>query len=294
MAIDVGHVRDVAETRGPRRHVLQVVAAGLVVVAMALSLWGMPRQASEAAFGQALRDGQVVGVVPDTGQKVGADLHVGLGGWFASSRSSSAGSILWSSTDGRLYRTTLDSLATLPPVGAATSDDTAGTGTSPTVDVQRSIEATARAASVAVPDQTSLGWAGRLDLPLSVLLLGALILLVMGPQPRRFTKWGTFWLLGLPLGAGLIWWLLRDAPFDPAMRAVPEPEPHRHGPGAHGVLRRSGAVGFAWALVGSLAMTLLLVGVVDARGWGDRPDPRPGSVTFEVVYVDGQQATLTV
>jgi len=47
-------------------------------------------------------------------------------------------------------------------------------------------------------------------------------LLVAGPQPRRFTKWGWFWIIAvIPAGIGAIWYLLREAPWSPRASAIP-------------------------------------------------------------------------
>ncbi len=305
MAIDLGQdVTPAAHSRLQGRP-LQVLALVVVLVAVLSSIWGTPRQASEAAFGAALSSGDVRAVVRDLGAPIGTEVHFGVGAWFTSGSHSSTSSIVWTSSDGRIYRTHLGALTTLPPPSGPTAvdqepdlapglDEFGNMIEAPKVDVGRSIEATADASGVAVPDQMSLGWSAHLGDPLGLLLLGAFFVLVMGPQPRRFTKWGQFWLLGLPAGAGLLWWVLRDAPFDPRMRAVPEPAPRLHGAIEGGIERRSGARGFAWALLGSLVLSAVVAGIVQATIWGDRPEPQQGSVTFQVVYDDGQRGTLNL
>ncbi len=40
------------------------------------------------------------------------------------------------------------------------------------------------------------------------------IVLILGPQPYRFTKWGVFWLLSIPLQLGALWWVLKEAPWN--------------------------------------------------------------------------------
>lgn len=305
MAIDLG--QDVSPPAPSRLHGgrLQVLALVVVLGAVLSSIWGTPRQASEAAFGAALSSGDVRAVVRDLGAPIGTEVHFGVGAWFTSASHSSVSSILWTSSDGRIYRTELGTLTTLPPPARSTAvdqesdlapglDEFGNIIEAPKVDVARSIEATADESGVAVPDRGSLGWSAHLGDPLGLLLLVACFALAMGPQPRRFTKWGQFWLLGLPAGAGLLWWILRDAPFDPRMRAAPEPAPRLHGAIDGGIERRSGARGFAWALLGSLVLSVVVAGIVQATIWGDRPEPQQGSVTFQVVYDDGQQGTLTL
>lgn len=51
--------------------------------------------------------------------------------------------------------------------------------------------------------------------------------IVYGPQPRRFTKWGAFWMATLPFGVGQIWLLVAEAPWSRATSALTEPLPHR-------------------------------------------------------------------
>jgi hypothetical protein len=303
MAIELGQDLSPPSRGLPRTRVWQGVALAIVLAAVVMSVWGTPRQASEAAFGAALRGGDVRAAVRDDGQNLGDEKSIGAALSMTNRTSSSIPSVVWTTGDGRIYRTSLATLAGLPspsgtsevhdPSSAWPGFDASGNVVPDVkVDVPRSIEATARADGVPVPAQTSLGWSGHLGDPLAVLEVAALFLLVMGPQPRRFTKWGQFWLLGIPAGAGLIWWVLRDAPFDAAMRAVPEPAPHARGVIGGDVVRRSGAQGFGWALVGSIVLSAVVLGVVQARGWGDRPEPDQGSVTFQVVYDDGQRATL--
>ena len=104
----------------------------------------------------------------------------------------------------------------------------------------------------------------------ALLTLIAIVVLVTGPQPRRLTKWATFWVIVLlPLSAGAIWWLLREAPWSRRANAVPEPEP-----GAAGVM-----VGEHWRQGGGRAflVCLLIAVLVDAvlavllPGWSVTP-----------------------
>jgi hypothetical protein len=69
-------------------------------------------------------------------------------------------------------------------------------------------------------------WSGASTVVLVVLVL----VLMLGPQPRRVTKWALFWWFLTPLNAGLIWALVREAPWAPAARALPVPAPHRFQP----------------------------------------------------------------
>ena len=101
---------------------------------------------------------------------------------------------------------------------------------------------------------------------LAFLVMAGLVgLLVAGPQPRRFTKWGWFWLITLlPAGLGAVWWLLREAPWDRHMSAEPPLPPrvtrHRYDP--TGRVRRGGWTGLLAGLVlGQLLAVLLTAGL---------------------------------
>jgi hypothetical protein len=62
---------------------------------------------------------------------------------------------------------------------------------------------------------------------LAVVFMILLATLIMGGQPRRATKWASFWLLLLPLNAGMILTLIREAPWSRRARELPEPLPHK-------------------------------------------------------------------
>ena len=49
---------------------------------------------------------------------------------------------------------------------------------------------------------------------------------VLGRQPRRATRWATFWRVLLPLNTGARSIVLREAPWNPVTEAEPEPLPH--------------------------------------------------------------------
>jgi hypothetical protein len=83
--------------------------------------------------------------------------------------------------------------------------------------------------------------------------------IVFGPQPRRFTKWGAFWIAMLPLGVGQVWLLVTEAPWSRAASARPEPLPHRtQAQAPEGDPRRTWFVPFlAAVLTGSVVTSLL-------------------------------------
>jgi hypothetical protein len=87
------------------------------------------------------------------------------------------------------------------------------------------LEHEARGAGVAI-STTEDTWLLRVAQWDRWLYFSALLLLLLGPQPRRATKWGVVWLLTLPFNVGLLWWLLREAPW--SRRALAEPAPLAH------------------------------------------------------------------
>ena len=85
---------------------------------------------------------------------------------------------------------------------------------------------------------------------LSVLGLMAFVLLVAGPDPWRFNRWGWFWLMyvGKDVGLGLAGFLLLSGPL-PGRTWLPTRR------------RRDGGEGFGLSLVLSLALLLVLIGL---------------------------------
>jgi hypothetical protein len=82
-----------------------------------------------------------------------------------------------------------------------------------------------------------------------------LVCLVVGPQPRRLTKWGTFWVLLAPAGLGAVWLLAREAPWDRNLQQLPEPPPRWRGDIGGGIRRHGGWTGFALLLIVSLLVS---------------------------------------
>jgi hypothetical protein len=76
-----------------------------------------------------------------------------------------------------------------------------------------------------------------------------LVCLLVGPQPRRLTKWGTFWVLLMPAGLGPAWLLAREAPWDRNLHQLPEPPARWLGDLGGGIRRHSGWTGFALLLI---------------------------------------------
>ncbi len=252
----------------------------VLVVAVALAAYGTPARASGAALAAAIRSGDVRAIATVYGgDRYGLEMfperESGL------SRTSSGQMVLWTSSTGRLYRTQLDW-----PVDSTGADSTS-------VDLARTIDATARAARVSAPSigASAMRWWTRLGLPLAVLEVAAFLLLVVGPQPRRKTKWGTFWSFGLPAGLGVAWWVLRDAPWNSTMIRVPAPAPRVRGLLPSGIRRMGGGAAFLGLSV--LLGSLLSAGLFGLLAYGDRQNPPAGSVTWSVVRTDGTTTTVS-
>jgi hypothetical protein len=92
---------------------------------------------------------------------------------------------------------------------------------------------------------------------LAFLLVVATI--VYGPQPRRFTKWGAFWMATVPLGVGQVWLLVAEAPWSRGASATAEPLPHgRQAETAEGDRRMTWVIPFVSSVVGGLIVSTLL------------------------------------
>lgn len=99
--------------------------------------------------------------------------------------------------------------------------------------------------------QLAVGPARALGLVLTAI---SVVTIVAGPQPRSFTKWGTFWIVWLlPLSTGAVWWLLREAPWSRRAVAIPEPEPRARNVRVGDRQRLGGG----WAFVGGAALAVL-------------------------------------
>jgi hypothetical protein len=177
--------------------------------------------------------------------------------------------VVWQDGSGRLHRTDLTRLAH----GIPSADGGA-------IDVVATINATAKAGGAAPPTYVGMGLVRFAAVPLALVVFAAFLLLVFGRQPRRVTKWGMFWLLTIPLGAGVGWWLWRDAPFNPAMAAAAEPAPRQRGMTPAGVPRAGGGKTFflAWAAAIGMAIVLAMVIGVQSTSNGSSDPTVPWTI----------------
>jgi len=93
--------------------------------------------------------------------------------------------------------------------------------------LRKRITAVADRAGVPVRLNSDQALLGRWRQAVLLVYLVLLVTLIRAGQPRRAAKWATFWLLYLPLNAGMILTLLREAPWSPRARKLPEPLPHK-------------------------------------------------------------------
>jgi hypothetical protein len=290
---------DEAPTRPPRHRLRRRQVAALLALAtcVLLALWGTPSRASEPAFGAALRSGEVSSweIEDRTGTRYGLEMAPGFS-VNLTTYVSSASTVIWSDTRGRLYRTFVGGLQSLPdpnaPDGANLTDPSTDVSWSNgyQVDLARTIAATTHAAGVANPSW-GLGPARSLGWPLVVLEVGGVIVLLGSAQPRRRTKWGTFWMLGIPAGVGLTWWVLTDSPWSAATDALPAPAARQRGPVPGVGDRRGGGTMFMLAFALSLVVALGVLAVRALPGLGDRSEPG-GEVAWHVVWSNGSTGGL--
>jgi hypothetical protein len=262
MTASIEEPRTTDSARRPRRAIVRVVCWVLLVGAALFAMWGTPRMASQDDMARAVKAGDVRMIETDPGRY---GLEVDLPN--LNMTRADAPVVVWEDRSGRLHRTDLSRLA----IGIPASDSTSDGGP---VDLAATINATAKAAGAASPTYLDMGIARFAPVPIALLTIAAFLLLVFGRQPRRVTKWGMFWLLGIPLGAGLGWWLWRDAPFNPQMAAAPQPAPRQRGMTPAGVSRAGGGKTFFLAWAAGIGMAIILAIVIGVQSSSNGPsDP---------------------
>jgi hypothetical protein len=226
----------------------------LLVAAIGLSFLSWvttPLQASAGALPDDLTNGKVARVTLDCSPAPdnGLTLWVNLGG---PGESAAAGrQVCWVNRSGLSYVADLRQHATI-------SQWRIGLGGDQQPDVAATVSSTAKAADPGTVLSGSQGLTSvvrDVAMVLGLLLLVGLVLaLVGGPQPRRLTKWGTFWVLLIPGGLGVAWWLCCDAPWNRNLQRLPEPLPRWRGDVGGFVQRHGGWTGFAALVVCSLVV----------------------------------------
>lgn len=124
-----------------------------------------------------------------------------------------------------------------------------------------------------------------------VCVLGLIASMVAGAQPRRGTRWGWFWLMTALGGLGTVWYLVREAPWNPAARAMPEPLAHQTTvPTPDGGTRDrfSGVRGFVLNLLLGFGVSL----IVGLLPWGDDDHGGDPAVQWSVVGPGGAVTTF--
>lgn len=120
-----------------------------------------------------------------------------------------------------------------PDERSAEVDGADGSGLSggPATEAEVEQDLRGRVAAAGVPVREPGGgpaeWAVRAS-GLAALVL--VVFLLVGPQPRRATKWAWFWLMLVPGGLTQLAWLAAEAPWSRRVAAGPEPRPHKWEP----------------------------------------------------------------
>jgi hypothetical protein len=250
-------------TRTSRRAVVRVVCWVLLVGSALFALWGTPRSTSQDDMARAVKAGDVRMIETDPARY---GLETDLPNLTRMPENATV--VVWEDQSGRLHRTDLSRLA----IGIPSPDP--GTSVDGTVDLVATINATAQAAGVPGPTYLDMGIARFATVPLALVTIAAFLLLVFGRQPRRVTKWGMFWLLGIPLGVGLGWWLWRDAPFNPAMAGAAEPAPRQRGMTPAGCSRAGGGKTFFLGWAAAIGMAVVIAMLIGVQGSSNGPsDP---------------------
>lgn len=242
--------------RRPPARSLRWLLLVAVVAPSVLSVLLTPVKVSPDKLLTDLRSGDVQKVSRNCGESGDGDLHVSV-----ETTADLSHSLCW--TDGiLLYRTSIRALR---------ADLDAEPGSTP-VDVVGTVRTTASAAGQPEPSLV-VEWVPWWSTLLAVLalmylvgMLAMVVLLVTGPQPRFMTKWAVFWTLGMPLNAGLLWWLFHEAPWSPRARAMPEPADYAVRVRFDGRKRRSGGEMFLWLLLTGVIWGGLAVSLEHAAG----------------------------
>ncbi len=243
-------VRQIDPVRSSRWRVLRVAVVLGWVAWAAIAWWSAPRESSAAQARADLaaqrltyhewgtgweNDGGIVGPFPG-----------GL------ERGNTGPTLLWHTTDGRRYFTTVDN--------AALDEDNRPVDGKPLLvsgPEANALETELQAGAADRPFDLPLGTIqGLLPVAAAVLFLWVLL---AAPAPVIGTKWFWFWLVaGVPLGLGLLWWLARERPW--SSRAEPRVSPL----GEDRPLKWWAGIGIS--IIAGLAISLALAGLRGSLG----------------------------
>ncbi|MEU1755797.1 hypothetical protein ABZ436_24495 [Micromonospora matsumotoense] len=231
--------------------VVRVVLVAGWVAWVVLSWWSAPRQASTAQAAADLSAGRMVSYQWAEGWESNARW-----GWTDDRTLRSSGTagplFSWRTTDWRVHYTEFDRGSTGPdPAGSFDAMRYSGPQSAAFDQAVRSAARQPTAQGAEVPSPVRV-------LPV-LLMVQVLVVLVVGPDPARGTRWFWFWVLtGVPLGLGLIWWLARERPWHPAAGRPPEP--------AGRDPRNRWYVGLLVAIAASIVASILLYGLRHVLG----------------------------
>lgn len=215
-------------------------ALGLLLVLavwLGISLWAAPVQADVASLKAAADDRQVV----DLDRLSSPPSPLSRQPLFMFGREDSTDNtgpvLVWTTRNGHRYYTDASAVSGTFPNGGDTVNSSllSGDGSSPSP-----VDRVTAYVLERTRFQGGIAWAGLAHLALLVFAIGA----IRGRAPRHGTRWFWFWVISLPLGAGVVWFALAER--------LRDRDPVRP--------RWNGGQGFAISLVGAGVIQLAVVG----------------------------------
>ncbi|MFC6566465.1 hypothetical protein [Actinoplanes utahensis] len=221
------------------RRAVRALLAAAWVVWLVSSWWAAPRETDLARARADVAAGRVQsyqrGDTWSDATSFSWNRHASLRSW-----GTDGPLLVWRTTDGRLHYTVTD-------VVSGTEPDEPGVGLTPMPPLARELDAAGVERSDPIGPLTSLTAVS------TVLIIVFLAILRFGPVPVAGTRWFWFWLVvGVPLGFGFVYWLLRERPWTSAAGTIAD---------AAGDVRRRWYVGFAISFVATLGGSLLAYGL---------------------------------
>jgi hypothetical protein len=255
----VGQVVPVAA----RLRVARAALLLLTILSTLVLLVTTPLEAQEGEFIHALRSGEVRSAAVGHSADFASDFGVSV-------TNTSAGddiAVSWVGRSGFRRVAVLSNLLAVRDLVAASDGEDAAVPTpafdpsapivapTPVLDPLATIAATARSLGSTPPIMVQPGGLplDRMKALTPLLVTLMMVVLIVGPRPRRMSKAGAFWAYLAPFNIGIFYALLRDSPWNRRMNLVPEPgardrvisEPGVNKP----IYRHSGWAMFVWSVL---------------------------------------------
>ena len=222
-----------------RRAVAVVLLAGWAAF-VALHLWTLPRESSEAQLRADIAAGRVDGYL-QVYALAGMEEVWGLRRMGFNTSDQGEG-LAWDLGDGRTRYTSFGATVGEGSPPPHVTDD----GNAPTTVVLQPTTDLIAAMRAHGATEGLRNWELVPVLGVLVAVLG-LVGLLFGPRPQRGTKWFWFWILGINGGFGLVAWLLAEQLWPP---------------GTPPVRRQRGVLGLVIAVASSFALSVLSLGSI--------------------------------